>query len=46
MGAFMEVNEAYGEFFGEDPPARVAFGVASLPKGALVGFDAIVVVGD
>jgi 2-iminobutanoate/2-iminopropanoate deaminase len=46
MGAFMEVNEAYGEFFGEDPPARVAFGVASLPKGALVGFDAIVAVGD
>jgi 2-iminobutanoate/2-iminopropanoate deaminase len=45
MGAFMEVNDAYGEFFGEDPPARVALGVASLPKGALVGFDAIVAVG-
>lgn len=44
MGAFAEVNEAYGEFFGEDPPARYAFGVASLPKGALVGLEAVVAV--
>jgi 2-iminobutanoate/2-iminopropanoate deaminase len=42
MGAFAEVNEAYGEFFGEDPPARYAFGVASLPRGALVGFEAVI----
>lgn len=44
MAAFAEVNEAYGEFFGDDPPARFAFGVASLPKGALVGFEAVVAV--
>jgi 2-iminobutanoate/2-iminopropanoate deaminase len=44
MGAFAEVNEAYGEFFGEDPPARYAFGVASLPRGALVGFEAVIAV--
>ena len=41
-GAFGEVNEAYGEFFASDPPARVAIGVAALPKGALVEIDAIV----
>ena len=41
-GAFAEVNEAYGEFFSADPPARVAIGVAALPKGAQVEIDAIV----
>ena len=45
LGAFAEVNEAYAEFFAEDDaPARYAFGVASLPRGALVGFEAIVAV--
>ena len=42
MAAFAEVNEAYGRFFEADPPARVAIGVASLPKGAQVEIDAIV----
>ena len=42
MGSFAEVNAAYGEFFEIDPPARMAIGVAALPRGALVGFDAIV----
>jgi len=41
-GTFAEVNEAYGEFFAADPPARVAVGVAALPKGAQVEIDAIV----
>jgi 2-iminobutanoate/2-iminopropanoate deaminase len=41
LGAFADVNEAYGEFFGSDPPARVAIGVAALPKGAQVEIDAI-----
>ncbi len=41
-GAFAEVNEAYGEFFAADPPARIAVGVAALPKGAQVEIDAIV----
>jgi len=41
-GAFAEVSEAYGEFFTSHPPARVAIGVAALPKGALVEIDAIV----
>ena len=41
-GAFGEVNEAYGEFFASDPPARVAVGVAALPKDAQVEIEAIV----
>lgn len=42
LSAFAEVNEAYGEFFAADPPARAAIGVAALPKGAQVEIDAIV----
>jgi 2-iminobutanoate/2-iminopropanoate deaminase len=42
MGAFGEVNEAYGAHFAADPPARVAIGVAALPAGAAVEVDAIV----
>lgn len=42
LEAFNEVNEIYAEFFASDPPARVAIGVASLPKGAQVEIDAIV----
>jgi 2-iminobutanoate/2-iminopropanoate deaminase len=46
MKAFAEVNEVYGSFFGSDPPARVAFGVAALPKGAQVEIDAILALPD
>ena len=42
MGAFAAVNEAYAGFFEADPPARVAIGVAALPKGAQVEIDAVV----
>jgi 2-iminobutanoate/2-iminopropanoate deaminase len=43
LGAFAAVNEVYGGFFaGGDPPARVAIGVAALPRGAQVEIDAIV----
>ena len=43
LGAFAEVNEVYASFFeGDDPPARVAVGVAALPRGAQVEIDAIV----
>ena len=43
MNDFGRVNEVYGSFFeGADPPARVAIGVAALPKGADVEVDAIV----
>jgi len=42
MGAFADVNEAYADFFTSDPPARVAIGVAALPKGAQVEVDAVI----
>jgi 2-iminobutanoate/2-iminopropanoate deaminase len=42
LDRFTEINEAYAEFFGDDPPARAAVGVAALPKGARVEIDAIV----
>ncbi len=41
-GAWQEVNDAYASFFPSEPPARVAIGVAALPKGAQVEVDAIV----
>jgi 2-iminobutanoate/2-iminopropanoate deaminase len=46
LGAFAEVNEIYGTFFatGVAPPARVAIGVAALPRGAQVEIDAIIAV--
>jgi 2-iminobutanoate/2-iminopropanoate deaminase len=43
MNDFARVNEVYASFFDSaDPPARVAIGVAALPKGADVEVDAIV----
>ncbi len=42
MATFSEVNEAYGAFFGTDPPARTTIGVAALPLGSAVEIDAIV----
>ena len=45
-GRFAEVNEAYGAFFGDDPPARTTIGVAALPLGAQVEIDAIVALPD
>jgi 2-iminobutanoate/2-iminopropanoate deaminase len=42
LAAFAEVNEVYGSFFTGDPPARVAIGVAGLPRGAYVEIDAVV----
>jgi 2-iminobutanoate/2-iminopropanoate deaminase len=42
LSVFAEVNDVYGSFFAEDPPARVTVGVAQLPRGAYVEIDAIV----
>ena len=41
---FDEINAAYGGFFGGEPPARVAVGVAALPKGARVEIEATVAI--
>ena len=43
MGHFAIVNEVMGSFFEKPYPARAAIGVASLPKGAEVEMDAILV---
>jgi 2-iminobutanoate/2-iminopropanoate deaminase len=45
MGAFTAVNEVYASFFESSPPARVAIGVAALPRGAQVEMDAVVALG-
>ncbi len=50
-GDWAAVNEAYEAFLSAqgaagDPPARVAIGVAALPKGAPVEVDAIVALPD
>jgi 2-iminobutanoate/2-iminopropanoate deaminase len=42
MGDFARVNDVYAEFFGDEPPARVAIQAAALPRGADVEIDAIV----
>jgi 2-iminobutanoate/2-iminopropanoate deaminase len=42
MSAFTAINEVYESFFEADPPARVAIGVAALPRGAKVEIDAVV----
>jgi reactive intermediate/imine deaminase len=46
MGNFARVNEAMAQFFAQPYPARAAVGVASLPRGALVEIEAILVVGE
>jgi 2-iminobutanoate/2-iminopropanoate deaminase len=46
MGDFKAVNEAYGSYFGDAPPARTTIGVAALPLGADVEIDAILAVPD
>ena len=41
MDDFAKVNGIYGQYFQENPPARVCVEVSKLPKGALVEIDAI-----
>ena len=45
MGNFPSVNAVMSEFFDEPFPARAAVGVASLPRGAQVEVDGILVLG-
>jgi 2-iminobutanoate/2-iminopropanoate deaminase len=40
---YQGMNEAYGEFFGEIPPAREAVQVVKLPMGAIVEISCIAV---
>ena len=41
---FAAMNEVYAEFFTEPYPARAAFQVAAIPKGALVEIEAVAVI--
>jgi 2-iminobutanoate/2-iminopropanoate deaminase len=43
MDDFQAVNEIYGAFFPENPPARATVAVSTLPKNVLVEIDAIAV---
>jgi 2-iminobutanoate/2-iminopropanoate deaminase len=38
---FAAMNEVYGKYFVSDCPARAAFAVADLPRGALVEIEAV-----
>jgi len=43
LANFARVNETMARFFSQPYPARAAVGVASLPRGALIEADAIIV---
>jgi reactive intermediate/imine deaminase len=45
LGNFAKVNETMARYFQQPYPARAAVGVASLPRGALVEADAVMVIG-
>jgi 2-iminobutanoate/2-iminopropanoate deaminase len=41
MENFKAMNEVYGSYFSEHPPARAAYGVVKLPLGVLVEIECI-----
>lgn len=45
MNQFVTINEAYGQYFKEDPPARETVEVRRLPKDVNVEISCIAVVG-
>ena len=45
LGHFALVNQVMAEYFAQPYPARAAVGVASLPRGAAVEMDAVMVFG-
>lgn len=44
MGDFAKMNGVYATFFPENPPARAAFAVKTLPLNALVEIEAVALV--
>ena len=44
MNDFTVMNEVYGRFFGEEPPARATVQAARLPRDAKVEIEAIAVI--
>jgi len=43
LGDFQKMNETYGSYFNQQPPARSTVQVAGLPKGARVEIEVIAV---
>jgi 2-iminobutanoate/2-iminopropanoate deaminase len=41
LGDFAKVNEVYGSYFPNEPPARATVEVAALPRGASIEIDMI-----
>jgi 2-iminobutanoate/2-iminopropanoate deaminase len=41
MNNFAAMNEVYGSYYPENPPARAAYGVVKLPLGALIEIETI-----
>ena len=41
MGNFRTINATYGEYFGDEPPAREAIEISKLPKNANVEISVI-----
>jgi 2-iminobutanoate/2-iminopropanoate deaminase len=46
LGDFQAMNEVYGSYFKQDPPARSTVQVSALPKGAKIEVEAIAVAGE
>ncbi|MCE7736848.1 MAG: RidA family protein [Candidatus Heimdallarchaeota archaeon] len=44
LGNFGKINELYGSYFGDSPPARSTVEVSALPKGASVEIDMIILI--
>ena len=42
MADFAAVNETYGRYFGDTPPARSTIQVAALPKDVPIEMEAVV----
>lgn len=41
MDNFAAMNEVYGKYYPQDPPARAAYGVVKLPLGVMVEIETI-----
>lgn len=41
MTTFAAMNDAYADFFGDDPPSRITVGCAELALGALVEIECV-----
>ena len=43
MANFKAMNEVYGQFYNENPPARAAFAVKELPLGVMIEIETVAV---